>query len=100
MGDHDEHAYGTAPRDAPVTRADFERAIRALNMSDLDLRDSVMHLGARLVALIDELTRRIDGVEPLPAEPNTPAPTASATVDVAVEQTLGPPLTAIRARDA
>src|SRR5262249_39240688 len=74
--------------------------IRALNMSDLDLRDSVLHLGARLVALIDELTRRIDGVEPLPAEPNTPAQPPSATVETAVEQALGPTLTAIRTRDA
>jgi Fe-S-cluster containining protein len=101
MADHDdERAYGTAPPDAPVTRADLERAIRSLNMSDLDLRDSMLNLAARVVALTDELTRRLDGVEPLPAAPNTPAQPPSMTVEAAIENALGATLTTIRASDA
>ena len=96
----DKHAYGTAAADAPVTRGDFERAIRSLNMSDLDLRDSMLSLAARVVALTDELTRRIDGVEPLPAAPNTPARPPTATVEGAVESVLGDTLTTIRTGDA
>jgi Fe-S-cluster containining protein len=95
----DEHAYGTAPPDGPVSRADFERAVRALNMSDLDLHDAVIKLGARLVALTDELTRRLDGVEPLPAAPNTPAPPPSATVEMATEAAMESTLATIRASD-
>lgn len=97
--DEDEHVYGTAARDAPVTRADFERAVRALNMSDLDLRDGMIKLGARLVALTDELTRRLDGVEPLPAEANTPAPPPSGTVEIAVEGAMPAMLATMRASD-
>jgi len=101
MADHDdERAYGTAPPDAPVTRADLERAIRSLNMSDLYLRDRMLTIAARLVALTDELTRRLDGVEPLPAAPNTPAQPPSMTVEAAIEGALGATLTTIRASDA
>ena len=101
MSDHDdEQAYGTALRDAPVTRADFERAVRSLNMSDLQLRDGMLNLAARLVALTDELTRRLDGVEPLPAEPNTPAKPPTATVEAAVEDALDTTLSTIHANDA
>jgi hypothetical protein len=101
MAEHeDEHVYGTALRDAPVTRTDFERAVRALNMSDLDLRDAMIKLGARLVALTDELTRRLDGVEPLPAEPNTPAPEPTATVEMSVEGAMSTVLSTMRASDA
>jgi Fe-S-cluster containining protein len=101
MAEHeDEQAYGTAPRDAPVTRADFERAIRSLNMSDLHLRDGMLNIAARLVALTDELTRRLDGVEPLPAEPNTPAKPTAATVEAAVEGALDATLATIHANDA
>src|SRR5262245_10274727 len=96
---HDEHAYGTAAPEGPVSRADFERALRALNMSDLDLHDAVIKLGARLVALTDELTRRLDGVEPLPAAPNTPAPPPSATVEMATEAAMESTLATIRASD-
>jgi Fe-S-cluster containining protein len=92
--------YGTELPDAPVRRADFERAIRSLNMSDLDLRDAMLSLAARVVALTDELTRRIDGVEPLPAAPNTPARPASATVEAAVDEALPETLTTIRVSDA
>lgn len=85
----DEH-YGTEAPDAPVKRADFERALRFLNMSDLDVRDSLLRLAAHVVALTDELTRRLDGVEPLPAEPNTPARPASGTIEDAVGEQLTP----------
>ncbi len=100
MADNDDQAYGTAPPDAPVGRADFERAVRSLNMSDLDLRDALLSLAARVVALTDELTRRLDGVEPLPAAPNTPAPPPSATVEGAIEDAFGATLATIRASDA
>jgi hypothetical protein len=92
-----EHAYGTAALDAPATRAELERAIRNLHMSDLDLRDALLRLAARVVALTDELTRRIDGVEPLPAPPGTPAPPPSATVEAATEAGIEATLVAIRA---
>src|SRR3569623_506479 len=88
MSDGERKTYGTAALDAPVTRADFERAIRHLNMSDHDLRDAVLQHAARVVALTDELTRRLDGVEPDPAPPNTPAPPPATTVEVAVGQQL------------
>jgi len=101
MADHDDElAYGTAPPDAPVTRADFERAIRSLNMSDLHLRDGMLNIAARLVALTDELTRRLDGVEPVPAAPGTPAKPPTATVEAAVEGALDQTLSTIHASDA
>jgi hypothetical protein len=99
MPDEDEQAYGTAAHDAPVTRRDFERAVRALNMSDLELRDAVLKIGAKLVALTDELTRRLDGVEPLPAAPNTPAAPPAATVEMSVEAAMGDTLAMIHAQD-
>jgi hypothetical protein len=88
------------PRDEVVTRADLERAIRHLNLSDLELRDNLLQLAARVVALTDELTRRLDGVEPIPAPPNTPAQPATTTVEGAVEATLEQTLVQIRANDA
>jgi len=99
-GEGEKKTYGTAARDAPVSRADFERAIRHLNMSDHDLRDAVLQLAARVVALTDELTRRIDGVEPDPAPPNTPAAAPTATVEVAVGKQLGDALVNTLAGDA
>ena len=72
--------------DDPVSREDFERAMRHLNLADLELRDAVLRLGARLVALTDELTRRVDGVEPEPAPPGTAAPPSGHTVEAAVAQ--------------
>jgi len=92
--------YGTAALDAPVPRADFERALRHLNMSDHELRDAVLQLAARVVALTDELTRRLDGVEPDPAPANTPAPPPSATVEVAVGHQLAEALRNVRVGDA
>lgn len=93
-------AYGTADPDAPVSRAELERAMRHLNMSDLDLRDAVLQMGARIVALIDELTRRIDGVEPLPAPPGTPAPAPTETVEAAVNTRVAEALFHVRVGDA
>ena len=98
--DGEKKTYGTAELDAPVSRADFERALRHLNMSDHDLRDAVLQLAARVVALTDELTRRIDGVEPDPAPPNTPAAPPAATVEVAVGAQLPQALLNVCAGDA
>jgi len=42
-------------------RKDLERALRHLNMSDVDLRDTVLQLAARVIALTEELDRRSDG---------------------------------------
>lgn len=93
MPDHDpDSAFGTAARDAPVSRADLERAIRSLNLADLDLRDMVLALAARVVALTDELTRRLD----VAADAPSPPPTVEAAVDAAVPATLA----AIEAADA
>ncbi len=92
--------YGTALPDAPVPRADFERAIRALNMSDLDLRDAMLSLAARVVTLTDELTRRLDGVEPVPAPPGTPARPVTATLEDSVDAGVPETLTSIRVNDA
>lgn len=100
MAEPEEHAYGTAAPDAPATRAELERAVRNLHMSDLDLRDAMLRLAARVVALTDELTRRLDGVEPLPAAPGTPAPPPTATVEAATEAAIEDTLTVIRASDA
>lgn len=97
--DERSEAYGTAEPDAPVARVDFERAIRSLHMSDVELRDAMLQLAARVVALTDELTRRIDGVEPQPAPANTPAAAVPGTVEEAVAAQLGATLAQIRAAD-
>lgn len=86
--------------DTPVTRADFERAMRHLNLSDLELREALLQLGARVITLIDELTRRVDGVEPDPAPPNTPAAAPTTTVEQAVNAQLGDTLHGVRVADA
>lgn len=98
-GTGEGRAFGTAEHSAPVTRADFERAIRGLHMSDVELKDSVIKLAAHVIALTDELTRRIDGVEPMPAPPNTPAPEPTHTVEQMVAATLPHTLDQIRAHD-
>jgi hypothetical protein len=100
IGVDDDRPFGTAGRDAPVPRTDFERAVRALHVADLETRDALLQLAARVVALTDEMTRRLDGVEPVPAPPNTPAPAATTTVEGAVEQHLEHTLAQIRAADA
>ena len=78
-------AFGTLAHDAPITRTDLERALRQLNLADLGLRDDLMKLAAHVVALTDELTRRIDGVEPEPAPPGTQAPAPRGTVEASVQ---------------
>ncbi|HEY4239001.1 MAG TPA: hypothetical protein VGM88_04265 [Kofleriaceae bacterium] len=95
-----DDVFGTADPSAPVSRADFERAVRALNLSDLDLRDTLLSLAARVIALTDELTRRVDGVEPLPAPPGTPAAPPRGTVEAATDRALPDTLATIRAADA
>lgn len=99
MPDHDpDSAFGTAALDAPVSRADLERAIRSLNLADLDLRDMMLALAARVVALTDELTRRLD-----PAPPTSAVEAASvdaASVEAAVDAAVPATLAAIKAADA
>jgi Fe-S-cluster containining protein len=65
-----------------VKRADLERALRHLNMSDVDLRDAVIDVAARVIALTEELDRRGDG-----------------TLEAAVEAALPQTLVRIRAND-
>ena len=89
--------FGTAEPTAPVTRADFERALRFLNMSDLELRELVLSLAAQVVTLTDELTRRLDHVDPAPAAPNTAAAPSTATVEQAVTESTPSTLQKIRA---
>lgn len=95
-----DRAYGTADDDAPVTRRDLERALRNLNLSDLELRDAILQLGARVVALTDELTRRLDGVEPDPAPPGTPAAPSAGTLEAVVAAHLPSLFAQVRAADA
>jgi len=88
-------------KDDPVSRGDFERAVRSLHLSDLDLRDALLKLAAQVVSLTDELTRRLDGVEPLPAPPNTPAPAPAegTTFEHAIHAQMQHVLPRIRAAD-
>jgi hypothetical protein len=65
-----------------VKRADLERAIRHLNMSDIDLRDALIDIAARVVTLTEELDRRGDG-----------------TLEAAVEAALPGKLVEIRKND-
>ncbi len=95
-----DKTYGTVDHDAPVTRSELERAVRSLNISDLELRDAVLQLAARVVALTDEVTRRIDGVEPEPAPPGTPAERGEGTIEQRVVAALPDTLATIRAGDA
>ncbi len=99
MADDDDAPYGTAALDAPVSRRDLERAIRHLALNDLELRDGLLQLMARVVALTDELTRRIDGVEPDPAPPGTTAAPPTETVEAAVAGALPAVLASVRAAD-
>src|SRR5256885_15681332 len=88
MGDDKPRVFGTTELDAPATRAELERAIRYLPLSDLALRDHLLKLAAHVVALTDELVRRVDGVEPEPAPPGTPAEKSEMTVEAAVNMAL------------
>ncbi|HEY5926915.1 MAG TPA: hypothetical protein VIV11_34750 [Kofleriaceae bacterium] len=95
----DDKTFGTADATEPVTRADFERALRFLNLSDLETRDTMLRLAAQVVALTDELVRRIDNVEPEPAPANTPARPVTATVETAVVEAVPITLAKIRAAE-
>lgn len=92
--------YGTSDAEAPVSRAELERALRHLNLSDVELRDAVLQLAAPVVALTDELVRRVDGVEPEPAPPDTPARAATATIEASVAAAFAEQLANVRAADA
>lgn len=98
--DEDGTSYGTSDRTGPVSRADFERAIRGINLGQIDLRDMVIQLAARVIALTDEVTRRIDRVEPQPAPPGTPAAEPTQTVEDAVVEQLDTTLAKIRMSEA
>lgn len=89
-------AFGTADLDAPVPRRDLERALRHQNLADLDLREAVLLVGARVIALMDELTRRLDGVEPEPAPPDTPATPSAGTIEQAVARQVPDILAQVR----
>lgn len=57
MDDDDDRVWGTAPADAPVTRADFERALCGLNVNALALREQHLELVAQVAALTEALAR-------------------------------------------
>lgn len=63
------------------------------------MRDAVLKLAAHVVSLTDELTRRLDNVEPAPAPPNTPAHRSDHTVEETVAAYMPQTLDHIRARD-
>ncbi len=86
MPDRDDpgQSYGTAAPDAPVNRRELERALRFLNLAVTNARENGLRLAAQVVALTDELTRRVDGLEPEPAAPGTPAAPPRGTVEAAV----------------
>ena len=46
--------------DDKISRADFERAIRSLNATHLHNRDALLQLAAQVVALTDEVSRRLE----------------------------------------
>lgn len=79
--------FGTLELAAPVTRQDFERALRTLHLSDLDTRELLLRLAAQVVALTEELER--------PAA--APGPT---TLSVRVQEALPGVLDRIHASDA
>lgn len=77
-----------ADDDRYVTRTDFERALRNLNVANLELRDLVLKLAAQVVTLTDELTKRLDHGTP-----------ATATVEAAVDGAVGKTVASVRAAD-
>jgi len=94
----DDQAFGTVSPDAPITRADFERALRGLATHDMLLRDHLLQLAAQVVALTDELTRRLDGVEP--STPWTPPAATPSTLEDALARTTPEVLRKVRENDA
>ncbi len=101
MGDtEDDRPFGTAASNAPVTRADFERALRSLSNRELMLRNQLLHLAAQVVSLSDELTRRLDGVEPRPAPLGTLAKIEPKTIEDVVDEATPKALDKIRMLDS
>jgi len=99
VGDsEDARTFGTAAPDSPVTRADFERALRAINTNNMLLRDQVLQLAAQVVVLTEELTRRLDGVEP--GQPWTPTEATPATIEEALARATPDVLHVVRGNDA
>ena len=95
----DRPTYGTAAQDEPVTRRELERALRDLNLADLELRDTILKLAGHIVALTDELVRRVDKLEPTPAPPGTPATPTEGTIEEAVAELLPQAVTMTRVAD-
>jgi Fe-S-cluster containining protein len=87
--DEPVETFGTEPGDARVTRSDFERGLRAVNIGVADLRDDLHRLAAQVVALTDELTRRLDGG-------GGPATAPTGTVEEVVDATTRPILQQIQ----
>jgi hypothetical protein len=99
MSDDERPSFGTAPQDEPVTRRELERALRYLNLADLDLRDTILKLAGHIVALTDELVRRVDKLEPDPAPAGTPAEPPVGTIEEAVGRALPKSVTMTRVGD-
>lgn len=100
--DHDgapAGSVGTARLDDPISRAEHERGLRRATLAIESVRDDVQQLAAHVVALTDELTRRLDGVEPHPAPAGTPAGPSAGTVEALVEAALPAILERIRIND-
>ena len=95
----DREVFGTSDPESPVTRAELERALRHLNLGYLELRNAMLEVGARVISLTDELTRRLDGVEPLPASAGTPAAETTATIELAANEGMPNALLNMRAAD-
>jgi len=53
-------SVGTAPLNAPVPRAEVERAVRGLALSIEGVRDDLIQLAAQVIALTHEMNRRFD----------------------------------------
>lgn len=70
-----------------LLRAEFERALRHLNLADLDVRELLLKLAAQVVALTDQLTHRLG--------PDDDATSFGDAVDKAMDEALSP----IRAAD-
>lgn len=52
-------SVGTLPLDTPVTREDFERALRSAALATESVRDDLIQLAAQVVALQAEVDRRV-----------------------------------------
>jgi Fe-S-cluster containining protein len=85
-----DESYGTRAADAPATRHELDRALRFVNLAVTNVREDLLRLAAQVVALTNVVTQRVDGLEPAPAAPGTPAPPPLGTIDAEVDlQTPG-----------